>query len=470
MSQLRVLIGMPAFRGTDFIRDALRSIASQNHHRFRVLISVDGNDSETAAACSSFLSDPRFELVIQERQLGWAGNMNWLLSQPDYEFFCYWQHDDFTTDNYIGELLSSAAANPQAVCHFSDIQWLGTLSGKTTSPSVTGFALNRAISVFETLNGIPLRGLIRRDAIARAGPIRQTPYQDAFEEFVWMAKLAREGNIQRVETPTYFKRARKDSLHAKFHDKDRLWRREVWLEFGLGMLETIWPLVSNAEQQTALAATLDRLCISKKDRFLFYDGPPIPFACDFLSKALPRFPVPALQRAMLAAEPRVTFAGGLAGSLLDQAIRWSTRRPAVTAEPSLISFCVGETGVDLLMQGWSTSAEAWGIWSVADVASLRLPISAKPGRWKASFTFRTFGKQDGKISIEVGLMNSSIGETWMVTANEVAREELIIEVGPPDKLLHFTILDRKSPSELGMGDDDRRLGIGLVSMELTRHD
>ena len=147
---------------------------------------------------------------------------------------------------------------------------------RITSPTVTGSALNRAISVFETLNGIPLRGLIRRDAIGRAGPIRQTEYQDAFEEYVWMAKLAREGNLQHVGGLTYFKRARDNSLHAKFHDKDRLWRRAVWLEFDLGMLETILPLVSEPERQSALAVTVDRLCHPKADRFLFYDGPPIP--------------------------------------------------------------------------------------------------------------------------------------------------------------------------------------------------
>ena len=47
MTQTRILIEMPAFRGADVIRDALVSIAKQDHSEFRVLISVDGGDSET---------------------------------------------------------------------------------------------------------------------------------------------------------------------------------------------------------------------------------------------------------------------------------------------------------------------------------------------------------------------------------------------------------------------------------------
>jgi hypothetical protein len=37
-------------------------------------------------------------------------------------------------------------------------------------------------------------------------------------------------------------------------------------------------------------------------------------------------------------------------------------------------------------------------------------------------------------------------------------------------ILQFTFADRKSPFELGAGEDRRRLGIGLVSMELTRQE
>jgi len=145
------------------------------------------------------------------------------------------------------------------------------------------------------LNGVPFRGLIRKTAIDRIGPIRLTEFDSAFEEFVWVGKLARDGNLHYAERPVYFKRAYAASTHAKFLQKDRLWKRAVWLEFGLGMLETIWPLVREEEHVTALATVLDRLCIPKEGRFLFYDGPTIPFASDFITKAVQRFSLPAIE-------------------------------------------------------------------------------------------------------------------------------------------------------------------------------
>jgi len=285
-----------------------------------------------------------------------------------------------------------------------------------------------------------------------------------------MARLAREGNFHHVDGPTYFKRARHDSLHAKFHDKDRLWRRAVWLEFGLGMLETIWPLVSENDRQVALAATLDRLCTPKADRFLFYDGPQIPFASDFLSKALSRFPVPVVERAMTGRE-RTAFAGELAGCVMDRAIAWSNRDAGSSpGEPSNFRFCAGGAGIDLLMQGWCTSAESWGIWSIADIASLRLPVGAMTGSWQASFRFRTFGKKGTDIPIEAGLTGSSTPSKWHVSANEVVSKDFTVEGGSGDVIVQFSLINLKSPLELGVSDDERRLGIGLISMQLSRAD
>jgi len=391
--------------------------------------------------------------------LGWDGNINWLMSQPDYDLFCYWQQDDFTTNNYISELLKSSVASPSAVCYFSDLQWIGLSTHMTVHQSVTGPALARVLSIFENLNGIPLRGLIRHDAIDRVGPIRRTEYESAFEEFVWVAKLAREGILQRVEGPTYFKRAHNESAHGKLFGKDRLWRRAVWLEFGLGMLETIWPLVGETERVMALAAVLDRLCIWKDGRFLFYDGPPVSFASDFLAMAQKQYSIPSLEKA-ISSMP--------AGELLDRAIDWSIRRPAEAMyQQSKFKFCIGESGIDLLSAGWSF-AEKWGIWSDALQARLRLPVGAKRGRWKATITFIAFGKDNTIVPVEVSPGTTSQPTAWSVPANKVVRKELSVESDSADIILQLAFPNAASPFELGLSDDRRRLGIGLISMDMTQ--
>jgi GT2 family glycosyltransferase len=470
MTAPRILIGMPAFRAAQEIQRALQSISRQDHSNFRVLISVDGGDSETAEACAPFLSDERFALVMQDQRLGWAGNINWLMARPDYDFFCYWQHDDHTSDDYISGLLRSSALRPAAVCYYTAIQWLGLHTDWMAWPSVTGFPLDRSMTIFETLNGIPLRGLIRKDAIERTGPIRITEFDSAFEEFVWIAKLAREGNLQFVEGPVYYKHAHDKSAHAKVYRQSRLWRRRVWLEFGLGMLETIWPLLRDADKVTAVATILDRLCQPKPSRVYLYDGPAVPFASDFVAAAVQRFPIPVLQDIVAGKMPTLRFAGELGGELLDDAIE-RLRRPSqlhsVAESESTFPFRFGGSGIDLLGIGWSY-AEEWGIWSTSPNASLRLPVASHEGPWNVQLTLTAFGEEGGSVEIHV------VGEppfgtnVWHIPANVPVQKQFAIHSRRADVTLEFTVPEPKSPFQLGLSTDSRRLGIGLVALTLQQ--
>jgi len=466
MAKPRILVGTPAYRGADHIHEALQSIANQDHRDLRVLISIDDNDTGTEAACRPFLADARFSLVMQPRRLGWAANINWLMAQPDYDFFCYWQHDDFTSPDYISGLLASSIAHPAAVCHFCGIQWIGQFNKWMGGATVAGPPLARAAAIFDELNGIPLRGLIRRQAIERTGPIRITDHESGFEEFVWVGKLAREGELQYVEGPTYFKRARGNSTHALWHKRDRLWRRAVWLEFGLGMLETFWPLANEeAERKQALFTVLDRLCLPKAQRFFFYDGPALPFVADFLREAMRRFPLPWLERAMTAAAAE-SFAASPAGELLDRAIHFAqagNHSPAKAQDH--YRFRAGDAGIDLLLDGWSF-AENWGTWSDGPRAGLRLPIGRKRGLWQAAIALRAFGK-DGVVQVEMSVPSSAGVTVARVAANRDVRVELRVESDGNDMDLRFAFPAAASPKSLGHGDDMRELGIGLLSMDLV---
>jgi GT2 family glycosyltransferase len=459
---------MPAFRGADVIRVALESISKQNHSNFRVLISVDGGDSDTAAACGPFLADSRFSLVMQPRRLGWAGNINWLMSQPNYDYFCFWQQDDYTTFDYISELIAKSTIYKNSACYFSKIKWFGLHDHWEIASSVTGFAINRSLSIFETLNGVPFRGLIRQTAIDRVGPIRLTDFDSAFEEFVWVGKLAREGNLHYVDGPVYFKRAYDDSIHSKYFRKDRLWKRAAWAEFGLGMLETIWPIVPEGERASALATVLDRLCVPKEGRFLLYDGPTLPFASDFITRALQQFSVPSIEKSRRG-QNGGSFAGGLAGELLDRAILWSMKGDAQNGlhQQSRFDFRFGELGIDLLISGWST-AENWGIWSEGPVATLRLPIAGYRGIWKVNVTFRAFGRQGTEVTVNVNVHDDSepLSAIWSVPANHNAQKALQVESRCKDLVIQFSFSDVSSPFQLGISADRRLLGIGLISLDL----
>jgi len=108
-----VSIGVPVFRGTKFVGEALQSIQAQTHSNLDVLISVDGADHESTALCEVLVrDDPRFNLVIQESQLGWAGNISFLMSQNKGAFWYFHQQDDIVSPDYVNRYWSMRTSIP----------------------------------------------------------------------------------------------------------------------------------------------------------------------------------------------------------------------------------------------------------------------------------------------------------------------------------------------------------------------
>jgi hypothetical protein len=234
------------------------------------------------------------------------------------------------------------------------------------------------------------------------------------------------------------------------------------------MLETIWPLVPEDERATALAIVLDRLCIAKEGRFLFYDGPTIPFASDFTRKALQQFSLPAIEQSCRGYSSE-SFADGIGGELLDKAILWLRRGQTQDElhQQSRFDFRFGGRGIDLLITGWSI-AENWGIWSDGPLATLRLPTSGHCGTWRANIAFTMFGKQGTEVTVSIVDDSESLSAIWSVPANQTVQKELEFESRRTDVVLQFSFPNALSPFQLGISADRRLLGIGLISLSLDR--
>ena len=51
MKPASIMVGVPVFEGWDVVGETLQSIRDQQYSNFRVLISVDGADERSRAAC-----------------------------------------------------------------------------------------------------------------------------------------------------------------------------------------------------------------------------------------------------------------------------------------------------------------------------------------------------------------------------------------------------------------------------------
>jgi GT2 family glycosyltransferase len=267
----RITVGLPVYKGAEHIAKTLRCLQEQTYRDFDAIISVDGNDLETAEVCRPFLSDARFRLVVQPERLDWFGNFNWLLQQDLNEFFCYRQHDDTTAPDFFEVLLRTADESPQAAAVYCDCQWQGGRSDLEIAPSIEGEPLERLLQHVEQLHAVAVRGLIRREAVAQAGPVRPDEFRALCGVFVWLAKVLRWGSFLRVPEPLYYRLDHADNYHKQWSHWPEEKRRAMWTTMFTGMMEAIMPVCATAEERLfAQHAILDRVVTFRPERPYLY--------------------------------------------------------------------------------------------------------------------------------------------------------------------------------------------------------
>ena len=260
-------MGLPVYKGADLIGKCLDCLQRQTFGDFEAIISVDGGDAETAAACRPFLADPRFRMVVQRERLDWVGNFNWLLQQDLRDFFCYRQHDDTTTPEFFEVLLQAADKKPNAAAIYCDCQFSGDRDDIEIAPPIEGGTLDRILQYIERLpysySAAPVRGLIRRAAIRQAGLVRSDEFRAPMEVFVWLAKLLRWGCFRRVAKPLYYRLDHPRSFTSEYFrsSEDRI--QAVRTTLFSGLLEAAMPVCHTPEQRLFFQQLiLDRIVAS----------------------------------------------------------------------------------------------------------------------------------------------------------------------------------------------------------------
>jgi Glycosyl transferase family 2 len=238
MAAETVTIGVPVFRGELFLEETLRCVQAQTHREMRVLISLDGPQPNDEKICQPFLKDSRFELIVQPRNLGWVGNINWLMSRVDSPYWVFQQQDDLIDPHYLETLVAHARTNPQAAVVYCDIEAFGAETWKYAQPSVTGSPPARQLALLYSHHpAVALRGLTRLDALRQAGGIPTNEIENFSCDTTWMSAVARWGELLRVPAQLYRKRYHGANTHMKWWAWPIEKRRQAWVIHCADMLE-----------------------------------------------------------------------------------------------------------------------------------------------------------------------------------------------------------------------------------------
>lgn len=236
----RICVAVPVWRGAEYVAETLESVLRQRGAELRIVVSVDGGDETSEAACQPFLADPRVRLLVQRRRLGWVGNSSTALAAaaaegPDYA--CLQPHDDVLEDDYIAVLLAEAEVNPTAAVVYSDIQSFGTRDSVLRQPTIAGSPFERQIGLLrDHFDAVAFRGLIRVSALRSILPMTGNPCDDFAADTVWMARQALVGDLVRVPQTLYRKRYHANNTHAQWFTWSYERRMTAWIRHCLDML------------------------------------------------------------------------------------------------------------------------------------------------------------------------------------------------------------------------------------------
>src|SRR3989344_3609063 len=98
----KVFIGMPAYNGERFIREAIESVMGQSYADWVMLISDDASTDKTRAICEEYTKkDPRITYFRQEKNIGMFPNFKFLLAHVDNEYFMWAGQDDLWERDFI---------------------------------------------------------------------------------------------------------------------------------------------------------------------------------------------------------------------------------------------------------------------------------------------------------------------------------------------------------------------------------
>jgi hypothetical protein len=194
-------------------------------------------------------------MVVQSRRLGWVRNTAaaLALASKEADFVCVQPHEDLVEIDYLATLLDAARNYPRAAVVFSDLAMFGTQEGVLSQESVIGTPFERQMSLLTRhFNAIAYRGLNRTSALKAVRPISGNACGDFACDTVWMARLARVGDLVRVPRVLYHKRYLPGSVHAEWPNRSKLKMGFAWIQHCLDMLAEALPVASSTDERRLL--------------------------------------------------------------------------------------------------------------------------------------------------------------------------------------------------------------------------
>ncbi len=201
-------ICMPVYNAGPFVSESIESVLSQDFTNFRLLISVDKGDDNSAAICRKFASDERVQIYEQNKRLGYVANSNFLMKTATAPYMKFALHDDILSVNQISLLFEFMENEPGCSIGFPQLIQIKDPTERVFQDDVRGPVLRRMLDIIMNQRFVvAFHGLVRINKQAELRPLLPSGYPREFEtDVLWMARAAIDGELRQVDKAIEYKR------------------------------------------------------------------------------------------------------------------------------------------------------------------------------------------------------------------------------------------------------------------------
>jgi glycosyltransferase involved in cell wall biosynthesis len=174
---------MPLYNNATTIRRAVESLLGQSFDDFRLLISDDGSEDETAQICQEYAErDQRIDFVRQPTNLNY-GNFRYVVNAARSPLFMFAAGDDYWDPEFVQRMIAELNANPGAVCAVSRVAFVRgdeVIELSKGTEALTGTRIENLCYYLSSPNdNSRMYGVFRTEVAQRAFPTKD------FHAFDW---------------------------------------------------------------------------------------------------------------------------------------------------------------------------------------------------------------------------------------------------------------------------------------------
>lgn len=105
LEEIKVSIGVPTYNRPNELLDTIRQIKHQTYQNLQIII-CDNGGSITREAIELINNDPRFEVVINDTNIGLLRNTEKVVKLAKGKYFCWFSDDDWHSPDFITTLVT----------------------------------------------------------------------------------------------------------------------------------------------------------------------------------------------------------------------------------------------------------------------------------------------------------------------------------------------------------------------------